>query len=118
MAWWRPAAQALDLLSGKNTLRVAYAGPDKARVSVLDEMAERVFVTDGKTAWAYDSHRREAHRFAVPQGRTTTEHRAAAGMPDPQTLAKRFLDAVDPTTEVSVTGNRVGGRPGRLPAAP
>ncbi len=103
------ADRMLDLLAGKNTLRVAYAGPDKARVSVIDEMAERVFVSDGKTAWAYDSNRREARKFSVPAHDTTRER--PAGMPDPQTLAKQFLDAVDPSTQVTVTGTKsVAGR--------
>jgi len=102
-------SQLTDLLSGKHTIRVAYAGPDKARVSVLDEMAERVLVTDGTTGWAYDSSEHEATKFAVP------DHGRAAARPpvaqDPQALAKQFLDAVDPTTKVTVTGTRkVAGR--------
>jgi outer membrane lipoprotein-sorting protein len=101
--------EMLDLLAGKTTLRVAYAGPDKARVSILDDMAERVFVTDGSTAWAYDSAEREARKFTVPAHDTTRER--PEGMPDPQTIAKRVLDAIDPSTQVTVTGTRsVAGR--------
>ena len=60
------ANQLSDLLSGEHTARVAFAAPDKARVSVLDTMAERVWTTDGTSAWAYDSSRREAVKLTLP----------------------------------------------------
>jgi outer membrane lipoprotein-sorting protein len=102
-------SQLTDLLSGDHTIRVAYAAPDKARVSVLDNMSERVLVTDGKTAWVYDSHEHTAIKKTVPA------HPERSARPqvtqDPQTLAKQFLAAIDPTTKVSVTGTRsVAGR--------
>jgi outer membrane lipoprotein-sorting protein len=100
---------APSLISGKHTVRVAFATPDKARVSVLDEMAERVWTTDGRTAWAYNSSTREATRFALP-ARRLADHRPAPRL-DPQALAKQFLDAVDPSTRVEVTGTEsVAGR--------
>lgn len=100
-------AEVTDLLSGEHTVRVAFAEPDKARVSILDTMAERVFVSDGRTAWAYDSSHREATRFAVPKHDARPEPRAT----NPQELARQFLDGIDPTTEVTVTGTEsVAGR--------
>lgn len=95
-----------SLISGEHTLRVAYAAPDKARVAVLDEMSERVWTTDGKTGWAYDSRTREATKYAVP-----AHERKARPRLDPQTVAKQFLDAIDPSTKVDVTGTEsVAGR--------
>src|SRR3954453_441485 len=38
-----------DLLTGNHTARVAFAGPNKAKVSMLDKMAERVWTSDGTT---------------------------------------------------------------------
>jgi outer membrane lipoprotein-sorting protein len=97
-----------DLLDGKHTIRVAAAKPGKARISVLDDMAERVLVTDGTTAWAYDSAAHKATKFAVPAHDSTPDPAEAA---NPQALAKRFLDAIDPSTQVTVTGTReVAGR--------
>lgn len=102
-------AQLTDLLSGKHTVRVAYAAPDKARVSIIDDMAERVLVSDGKTAWVYDSRQHRAVKKAVPAH--SDKSPARPQVQDPQALAKQFLDAVDPTTKVSVTGTRsVAGR--------
>lgn len=101
-------SQLTDLLSGKHTVRVAYAGPDKARVSVIDDLAERVLVSDGKTAWVYDSREHRAVKKTVP---AHSEKQSRPQVQDPQALAKQFLDAVDPTTKVSVTGTRsVAGR--------
>ena len=97
-------SQLTDLLSGDHTVRVAYAAPDKARVSVLDNMSERVLVTDGTTAWAYDSHAHTATKKSIaPHMQHSARPETAQ---DPQTLAKQFLDAVDPTTKVTVTGTR------------
>ena len=42
--------QVPDLLSGEHTARVAFASPNKARVSVLDNMAERVWTTDSPSS--------------------------------------------------------------------
>lgn len=108
------ANQFLDLLTGDHTARVAFAGPDKARVSVLDDMAERVLTTDGKTAWVYDSSRREATKLTLPA------HAAHPAKPeiapekqtyDPQAAAKKFLAAIDPSTKVEVSGTeKVAGR--------
>ena len=101
--------QLTELLSGEHTARVAFASPDKARVSVLDHMAERVWTTDGKSAWAYDSARREAVKLTVPAHSTTPK--AAPESYDPQAVAKQFLDAIDPTTKVEVSGTeKVAGR--------
>jgi outer membrane lipoprotein-sorting protein len=102
-------SQVTDLLSGEHTARVAFAKPDQARVSVLDKMAERIWTTDGKTAWAYDSSKREAVRLTVPAHSATPQK--APRSYDPQSVAKQFLDAIDPTTKVEVSGTeKVAGR--------
>jgi len=102
--------QAMELLSGEHTARVAFATPDKARVSVLDRMAERVWTTDGKSAWAYDSSKREAVKLTLP-ARSAKPDKAAPRSYDPQAVAKQFLDAIDPTTKVAVSGTeKVAGR--------
>jgi outer membrane lipoprotein-sorting protein len=102
--------QVTDLLSGQHTARVAYAGPDKARVSIIYNQAERVWTTDGKSAWAYDSSKREATKLTLPAHRTTRPEQKPESY-DPQAVAKQFLDAIDPTTKVEVSGTeKVAGR--------
>jgi outer membrane lipoprotein-sorting protein len=106
------ADQLTDLLSGEHTARVAFASPDKARVSVLDNMAERVLTTDGKTAWAYDSAEREAVKLTLPaRANRPAKPQLRPESYDPSAVAKQFLDAIDPTTRVEVTGTEeVAGR--------
>jgi len=100
-----------DLLTGKHTARVAFAGPDKARVSVIDDMAERTLTTDGKTAWVYDSSKREATKIAVPAHPAKPEVAPEKQTYDPQAVAKQFLAAIDPSTKVEVSGTeKVAGR--------
>jgi len=102
-------SQVTELLSGEHTARVAFATPDKARVSLLDHMAERVWTTDGTSAWAYDSSKREAVKLAVPAHPTKPDRTQRSY--DPQAVAKQFLDAIDPTTKVEVSGTeKVAGR--------
>ncbi len=105
------SSQFLDLITGDHTARVAFAGPDKARVSVLDDMAERVLTTDGKTAWVYDSSRREATKITLPARTAKPEVAPEKESYDPQAAAKKFLAAIDPTTKVEVSGTEsVAGR--------
>jgi outer membrane lipoprotein-sorting protein len=104
-------SQIPDLLTGEHTARVAFAGPDKARVSVLDNMAERVLTTDGKTAWAYDSAKREAVKLVLPARPAAPKVTPEREAYDPQAVAKKFLAAIDPSTAVDVTGTEsVAGR--------
>jgi outer membrane lipoprotein-sorting protein len=104
------ANQALELLTGDHTARVAFATPDKARVSILDAMAERVWTTDGTSAWAYDSAKREATKLTLPAHPAKPEKSTPQSY-NPQTVAKQFLDAIDPTTKVEVSGTeKVAGR--------
>ncbi|MEV6286970.1 hypothetical protein [Kribbella sp. NPDC051770] len=104
-------SQLPDLLTGEHTARVAFAGPDKARVSVLDDMAERVWTTDGKSAWAYDSAKREAVKLTLPARPAKPEVAPEKQAYDPQAMAKKFLTAIDPSTAVDVTGTEsVAGR--------
>lgn len=105
------SAKFTDLLTGKHTARVAFAGPDKARVSVIDDMAERTLTTDGKTAWVYDSSNREATKLAVPAHPAKPEVAPEKQTYDPQAVAKKFLAAIDPSTKVEVSGTeKVAGR--------
>jgi outer membrane lipoprotein-sorting protein len=105
-------SQIPDLLTGEHTARVAFASPNKARVSVLDDMAERVLTTDGTTAWAYDSSEREATKLTLPaRANRPGKPEVKPESYDPAAVAKQFLAAIDPTTKVEVSGtDKVAGR--------
>lgn len=104
-----------DLLTGDHTLRVATAGPDKQRVELLGELSQYTFVRNGSDAWAYDSSKNEAIRWQLPDrargSASDRQSKTGADSMTPQALAQRFLDKVDPSTRVNVSGtDTVAGR--------
>ncbi|WP_275779319.1 DUF2092 domain-containing protein [Paenarthrobacter sp. Y-19] len=110
-------ASALEFLTGSHTARVYIDGPSKARVQILDRMAERDLVLNGEDAWFYDSSDNSATHVSIPRPSVgaPTESRVPESprpaFPTPEALASRFLTAIDASTEVSVgDSSSVAGR--------
>jgi len=103
--------EGLAALTGDRRLRIARS-PDGVRLAELGDSSERAFVTDGETAWTWDSSTLTATRYEVPAGaRDRAESDPAARMADPLALAEDALAAVDGSTDVTVSGTgRVAGR--------
>lgn len=103
--------QGLSALTGDRRLRIARSG-DGVRLAELGDSSERAFVTDGETAWTWDSSTLTATRYEVPaEAREQAEADPGAQVADPLALAEEALAAVDDTTDVAVTGTgRVAGR--------
>ncbi|MHA7143867.1 LolA family protein [Arthrobacter sp. TmT3-37] len=119
-----PTSTALELLSGEHTAQVYVDGPDRARVQVLDQLAQRDVVVNQDEVWFYDSAAKEATHAVLPdrdaakaQLEATLQEKAAE-YPElqdvprtPAELAQVFLATIDPSTEVTVDGtSRVAGR--------
>lgn len=118
------SAKLLELASGTHTLRVAVDGPDKQKLSLLDEAAEYSVIHNGDEMWAYDSASNEVyHATGVDEGKGEKgpgkgqkgekgDGGSAEDVPaTPQQLAEEALKAVDDTTSVTVDGTmRVAGR--------
>lgn len=111
-----PANKLAELASGEHTLRFAADGPDKQRVSVLEDAAEYSVIHNGRDLWAYDSAADAAWHSTAPDGarghgkKSGGEGRAPAA-PTPQEAAKRALDAVGKSASVSVDGTaKIAGR--------
>jgi outer membrane lipoprotein-sorting protein len=119
-----PTSTAFELLTGEHTARVYVDGPGKARIQVLDQLAQRDVVVTADEAWSYDSRTNEAVHAVLPdkeQVRAELEaemQQKAAEYPElqnlprtPAELARVILAEVDPSTEVTVDGtSRVAGR--------
>ncbi|WP_329108829.1 outer membrane lipoprotein carrier protein LolA [Micromonospora sp. NBC_01699] len=96
------------LASGTHTLRVWYAGPDKARVALLGTLGESDIVRNGADVWTWRSQSNEATHHRLPAALAGDEagHTGGsgpAGLPStPQEAADRALAAIDPSTEVTV----------------
>jgi outer membrane lipoprotein-sorting protein len=110
---------ALDLITSNHTARVYLSGPQKVRVQVMTAMAEQDFVRNGNDIWAYNSDDKTATHTTLsgtpgtpdtPKPDSAKPHGSGAAS-TPAQLAKRFISAVTPSTNVTVGKNtRVAGR--------
>ncbi|MBI0300899.1 DUF2092 domain-containing protein [Streptomyces sp. PRKS01-29] len=111
-----PESKLMELVSGSHTLRVATDGPDKQRVSIVENAAEYSMIHNGDEVWAYDSGSNSAYHATAPEGaKAKGDHRqdVPKDLRDatPQEIAKTVLSSVDDTTDVTVDGtSRVAGR--------
>ncbi|MFJ7490858.1 outer membrane lipoprotein carrier protein LolA [Streptomyces sp. NPDC097727] len=109
-----PQTKMTELASGTHTLRVAADGPDKQRVSILENAAEYSLIRNGDQVWAYDSRTNQAYHATEDGNGKESGHstRAPEGVPTtPKALAEQVLKAAGPTTSVTVDGTaQVAGR--------
>ncbi|GAA4954582.1 membrane protein [Streptomyces caelestis] len=103
-----PSAKLAELASGTHTLRVAADGPDRQKVSLLENAAEYSLIHDGKDVWGYDSASNEVYHGTVDASGEDREQRPPA---TPKDFAEEALKSVDDTTSVTVDGTaQVAGR--------
>ncbi|EPH44875.1 outer membrane lipoprotein carrier protein LolA [Streptomyces aurantiacus] len=116
-----PSAKLMELASGTHTLRVAADGPDKQKLSVLDDAAEYSLIHNGDDVWAYDSASNEAyHSKDAGKGDKHGKQHDREGAKDlgkevpstPKEFAEQALKAADKSaTSVKVDGSaQVAGR--------
>ncbi|MEU9761003.1 DUF2092 domain-containing protein [Streptomyces sp. NPDC047985] len=117
-----PQAKLTELASGTHTLRIAADGPDRQRISILENAAEYSLIRNGDEVWAYDSGSNQAYhaegkRGAADGNGAAGEHGRQAPAPGsampttPKALAEEVLKAADATTSVTVDGTaRIAGR--------
>ncbi|MEV0529348.1 DUF2092 domain-containing protein [Streptomyces sp. NPDC050439] len=111
-----PQAKLMELATGTHTLRVAADGPDKQKLSILDDAAEYSLIHNGDDVWAYDSKSNEAYHSKSAGKGHADEKGAPEDLPKdvpstPKELAEEALKAADDTTSVKVDGTaQVAGR--------
>ncbi|MFH8614463.1 outer membrane lipoprotein carrier protein LolA [Streptomyces sp. NPDC017979] len=113
-----PDAKLMELASGSHTLRVAVDGPERQKLSILEDTAEYSLIRNGAEVWAYDSKANEVvhHKGEGPgKGGAKGDGKGFAGPEDlpttPKELAAKALEAADKTTSVTVDGTaKVAGR--------
>ncbi|GGO57350.1 hypothetical protein GCM10012287_53030 [Streptomyces daqingensis] len=113
----QPQEKLMELASGEHTLRVATDGPDRQRVSVVEEAAEYSWIHNGNEAWAYDSGSDSALHVVAPEDAVSKDgghggklHKGL-GNATPQEAAREVLKATEDTASVSVDGTaQVAGR--------
>ncbi|MGW1779020.1 LolA family protein [Streptomyces sp. NPDC002143] len=103
-----PSAKLTELASGTHTLRVAADGPDRQKLSLLENAAEYSLIHNGKDVWGYDSASNEVYHANVDESSDEAETPVPA---TPKDLTEDALKAVDGTTSVTVDGTvHVAGR--------
>lgn len=116
-----PRTQLTQLLSGTHILQVAADGPQKQKVSVVQDAAEYTLIHNGRDVWAYDSGSDSAYHGILPKDPQDPQDAKDAGSRHadqydgaaltPQAAAEKALAAVDDTTSVTVDGTAsVAGR--------
>jgi outer membrane lipoprotein-sorting protein len=106
-----------SLISGTHTMRIWFAGPDKARMALLGTLGESDVIHNGKDVWVWSSQGKTAKHYLTPTG-DTTKSKVGSGMPNatdlptsPQAAAEKALAAISPSTEVTTSGTAtVAGR--------
>ncbi|MHC5908536.1 LolA family protein [Streptomyces sp. S6] len=102
-----PSTKLTELASGTHTLRVATDGPEKQKLSLLENAAEYSLVHNGKDVWGYDSKSNEVYHSTLSE-KAGKQSQAPA---TPKDLTEETLKALDPTTSVKVDGTvHVAGR--------
>lgn len=99
----------LELLSGPHTARIYKDGPAKMRIQILDRMAERDIVRNGRELWWYSSKEQTAVHATLPEF-PAGEFSGPEPL-DPAELTDKLLAKLDPSTDVSVGPDvQVAGR--------
>jgi outer membrane lipoprotein-sorting protein len=110
-----------SLLTGSNTIRVWYGGPEQQRVALLESVGETDVFRNGTELWEWSSSSQTATHVVLPAAAgksATAKPDASPSLPSgvaaltPAQLAQQALAAIDPSTVVSTDANRlVAGRP-------
>ncbi|MFF7335658.1 outer membrane lipoprotein carrier protein LolA [Streptomyces sp. NPDC008150] len=104
-----PTSKLTELATGTHTLRVAADGPDRSKVSLLEDAAEYSLIHNGKNVWGYDSKSNTVYHSTV-SGDAAAQRDEGAEL-TPKQLTDQALKAADGTTSLSVDGTeRVAGR--------
>jgi outer membrane lipoprotein-sorting protein len=103
-------ASALELLSGSHTARVYLDGHSQARVQVMDRLAERDLIRNGRDVWLYSSKQNAATHLILPEAPESEGYHGDKAW-TPEDLAEHFLSSVEPSTEVTVGADaEIAGR--------
>ncbi len=104
------SAQFSALLTGTHTIKVWTAGTDRSRIALLGSYGESDLIRNGRDSWLWSSADKKAVHTHYA-GVSPTQRRPTEVPSTPQEAAKQALDAVGPTTQVSVARNvTVAGR--------
>ncbi len=104
-----------SMLSGTHTWRVWYAGPTTSRLALIGSLGESDVIRNDKDVWVWSSKDKTATHYTLSSDAASQKPVPASPTDLPRTpgeAARKALEAVDPSTEVSTSGTGVvAGRP-------
>ncbi|MBM9619997.1 outer membrane lipoprotein carrier protein LolA [Streptomyces zhihengii] len=103
-----PSSKLTELASGTHTVRVAADGPDRQKVSVLEDSSEYSLIRNGDEVWAYDSASNEVFHSKDAAGHRDAPRDKGALPSELPTTPKEFADEVLKAS-ADTTSFRVGG---------
>jgi outer membrane lipoprotein-sorting protein len=105
------AAGLTGLLTGTHSLRVWVGKAGQFRAQVLDTLDETEVVSDGTTLWTYVYSTNSVSRMILPAQHQASTSKLSTSKPSPAVAsltpdqaATKVLSAIDPSTEVTVSG--------------
>ncbi|HET6208978.1 MAG TPA: hypothetical protein VFD94_01270 [Jatrophihabitans sp.] len=93
------ATGLVGLLSGSHTARVWYAGENKQRIALLDQLGEQDAFRNGRELWQWNSDTRTASHTTLPADAQAADPRQLPAI-TPSQAAQRALALIDPSTSV------------------
>ena len=103
-----------SLVSGTHTMKIWFAGPDKARMALLGTLGESDVIRNGQDVWVWASKDKTATHYVLPTpdaagSSSTSPDQFATPTPtdlptSPQAAAEKALAAITPSTEVTTSG--------------
>jgi len=110
-----------SLVSGTHTMRIWFAGPDKARMALLGTLGESDVIRNGQDVWVWASKDKTATHYVLPTHDAADKNATSPGQSalptptdlptSPQDAAEKALAAITPSTEVTTSGTAtVAGR--------
>jgi outer membrane lipoprotein-sorting protein len=97
-----------SMVSGSHTLRLWYAGPNRARLALLGSLGESDVIRNGADLWTWSSTGKSATHRSVPVTEGEAPESLASLSPiTPQQAAETALKAIAPSTKVSTDGTAV-----------
>ncbi len=84
-----PSGRLTELASGTHTLRVAADGPDRQKLSLLEDAAEYSLIHNGKDVWGYDSASNEVYHATVDEADAADTARRGEQRPRPPRRTSR-----------------------------
>ena len=101
-----------SLLTGSHTVNVWYSGPRHFRLAVPEPLSETDLITDGNTAWMWQSTANSVTEYSLPAQHSAAQAQPTTAPLTPQQAAQQVLAAVGKTTTLSVDSNvRVARQP-------